>query len=136
MLKTNQSIIIKQRKIKFRAWDKINKEMFIPTSLALLEPCLSVFGAKNNIRRDLKDVILQQYTGLKDRKGIEIYEGDEVKCFGKVYKVVFGNKIHIGFWLIQICVGFRESVSLTNHSQEYEIIGNIYENKELYIALT
>ena len=73
--------------------------------------------------------IFMQFTGLLDKNGIEIWEGDIVRAFDKIYEVMWGENIHLGYWMIQISSGFRESISLRKDNDEIEVIGNIYENK-------
>ncbi len=110
---------MQQREIKFRAW--CDKEM------------------KYDWRVIDKDILgsipLMQYTGLKDKNGKEIYEGDIVFKFGiddAPYEIKYGEQKSSHDW---IGIGFyTESLGEQCHifGGEYiEIIGNIYENPEL-----
>lgn len=74
-----------------------------------------------------------QFTGLKDKNGKEIYEGDicncrEYECFGKVE----WNNEEAGFYFCVVMEGggFEEE-HLYDYVDELEVIGNIYENPEL-----
>ena len=58
------------REIKFRAWDKVNRLMLNNVSTGTI----TIFD--NGKKADYKDCIFQQYTGLKDRNGKEIYDRD------------------------------------------------------------
>lgn len=71
------------------------------------------------------DFPIMQYTGLKDKKGKEIYEGDIVNegIDDMNYEVVFTQG---GFWLDE-----RDNETGWPDSGDIEIIGNIYENPEL-----
>lgn len=116
------------REIKFRVWDKINKDMFNVESINFQER--RVYKDTVSYRK-FEDIDLMQYTGLKDKNNKEIYEGDILfESFGeRYYKVVFENG------------GFR--TEFEGYFDEYsfdlidvvldlcEIIGNIYENPEL-----
>lgn len=67
------------RELKFRAWDEDRRQMFTHFHIELYTPDGADFsviapGSKQN--GDYQNLILMQYTGLKDKNGVEIYEGD------------------------------------------------------------
>lgn len=72
----------------------------------------------------------RQYTGLKDKNGIEIYEGDIVKTKNSLYKVIYDKCC---FWGIDE-MGKYPIYQIKHYIMEdeiFEVIGNIYENPEL-----
>jgi len=120
------------REIKFRAWNK--KEKFLDTAWSIDFEHGEVCHRAHNMS-DLDDCILMQYTGLKDKNGREIYEGDIVRlCYNGFY-----NNVEI----FKGEVIFEEGSFEVKAKGEYtclhdgtglttsEVIGNIYENKEL-----
>ena len=76
----------------------------------------------------IDNTIIEQYTGLKDKNGREIYEGDIVQIDDHIlgdFEVVWHN---LG-WKIKRSVGF-EALSV-HKSEDIVVIGNIHENGEL-----
>ena len=77
---------------------------------------------------------VMQYTGLKDRNGVEIYEGDIIKLipsgeYGLV--TTFGNSQNLGIEWENSRTAFFTPMFYLGCESELEIIGNIYENPEL-----
>lgn len=126
------------REIKFRAWDSENKFMRDDIGeIHFLEGGIKIYGCATQIGNGwAKDNPLMQYTGLKDKNGVEIYEGDIVKCFlGAVTgHVVFDN----GCFSLKLTDIFKPLMGYDINSipplydlGDISIIGNIYENAEL-----
>lgn len=138
-----------KREIKFRAWHKLDGYMILPEQCEKFEinftpKCFKGFsfwikfkGSGELLGSD-KHIDLMQYTGLKDKNGIEIYEGDivkyERKCYDKeeVYTVDVINEVIFMFG------SFKHRDSQYGWEgegliplDECEVIGNIHQNPEL-----
>ena len=122
-------------RFKFRVWHKPLKQMhyndFIVTATGYMAKIYQQddYMMKFN-QEDLefdKQCILMQCTGLKDKNGKLIYEGDIVKHSksNQQYKVQWNDK---GFWQLDDNAMARSAKFL---EENYEVIGNIYENPEL-----
>ena len=109
------------RQIKFRAWDKEFNKMFDWSELLKFAPTLKAFFEN-------EDIVKMQYTGLVDKNGREIYEGDIIEMLGDYskYIIVFDD---CGFCLAVLHGRIVES--LFDGVGELTVIGNIYENPEL-----
>lgn len=109
------------REIKFRAWQ--DGKVWEGRQFWNHSGVLSMgFGGLNLD----KGGVLMQYTGLKDKNGTEMYEGDIVKFpRDKVGHIVWNQK-ESGFWIEAVV-----SVDYKLDMGEVEVIGSIYENPEL-----
>lgn len=114
--------------IKFRAWDKENKTMMITTDLVIdFNGNVCTFDWDGNKGLE-KNIILMQYTGLLDKQGKKIYEGDIVKSdwYEDIQRIT-GAKIIFSAGRFT-CLGLKFDLY---EMPELEVIGNIYENPEL-----
>ena len=118
------------REIKFRAWLKEERKMVNVETLfiGINRLCFGNSKTEDLFFRDFEEVELMQYTGVKDKNGKEIYEGDITIC-------KYGPQIAMEVkWVDE---GFRtlgkydgdNYVGFVRNNEE--VIGNIYENKNL-----
>jgi len=149
--------LIGSRAIKFRAWD--GRQMLKVDSIQFM-----LTGEVCNIKTETSEISyimneqvnsIMQYTGLKDKNGVEIYEGDIVKCFldsfyAKIYNTEFELAV-IRFG--QHSVGYDSDYAATSSPAGFypksikdsgsiqgetrglgdcEVIGNVFENPELF----
>lgn len=138
------------REIKFRAWHKSDEVMLnvfaidwhekyiahdpVQRFVEMIEvyPRYEMEGAS-----DLKEVKLMQYTGIKDKEGKEIYDGDILRI---EYHDDEAPDVYVGdFEFSEGCYGMNVQATHT-HSKHFspfneqarpEVIGNIYENPDL-----
>lgn len=120
------------REIKFRVWDNVDKKYL---SLKDYQD-LGAIEVENDGTLTLSPryrfltsmmimperFVPQQYVGLKDKNGVEIYEGDLILIGEKRRKVeVIFKDGSFGYLYNGVCVPFQ--------NQNPEVIGNIYENE-------
>lgn len=121
------------REIKFRAWAKPFKEMNVINGFTSYHKGnLTIFkeNEKSSTCMDY-DIVLMQYTGLKDKNGKEIYESDIYRWKG--HEVRDGKQIRperIGVVIFDIYEMFKLR-NIIEGNGTLEVIGNIYENSEL-----
>ena len=127
-----------QNRFKFRVFFKYNQIMYDIDSYCFLQglnKCIFLFanGGQKTLKND--DFILMQCTGLKDKNGKLIYEGDIVTYdwLTPISKVWRTDAKHIvewqdGFTVIGNIAGYDVKHGKTRN---VEVIGNIYQNPEL-----
>lgn len=117
---------------RYRAWDKEFKEMVQVDALVFDEQIIKATYKNGNIvKDDLKNYVLMQSTGLTDKNGKEIFEGDILKVNDWLEVVSFSEEKAM---FVSKEISFSETplYDLFNTDIfEVEIIGNIYENSEL-----
>lgn len=139
------------REIKFRAWDRKLLVMMEVRTWCLFEGTLHCVARNDDgfieSSEDEHGYEIMQFTGLKDKKGVEIYEGDILRLCRDIFKEK-GNYIGVIKWDMN-GFGFDTFKWIGVHSEDvnkwpllsqfiiypynecYEVIGNIYEHSEL-----
>ena len=103
------------RTFKFRVWNKVSKVLTQPHAVSD-----EIFSNPN--------LEIMQFTGLLDRNGKEIYEGDILKYYGEVVWIAQSASFRVNPTRDNADISFTESFLNIDDS---EIAGNIFENPEL-----
>lgn len=124
---------------KFRAWSKLASRMYIVNGLYFDRGMVQYANNDNAIRFiKLENIILMQSTGLKDKNGKEIFEGDIITNGIDIVDV--RNHETLGFYTMvngrEVFFGHGTSIEefeedIEEFTEIAEILGNIYENPEL-----
>lgn len=128
------------REIRFRAWDKEIEKMYPVLEIDFVEEWVRMYSKITGRHCNyLDDLVLMQFTGLEDKDGKEIYEGDIVSV-KYLYDKRTTDRAQVVWQEDKAGFGLKSLKGLTNEVYELyrvtskhnlEIIGNIYENKEL-----
>ena len=113
------------REIEFRAWCKKQKEMTKVIVLSFNNKGIIIPNGQVEL---FENIELMQYTGLKDKNGVKIFEGDIVKLGEEEICFIEWDEYDCSYRIKNkevddILAGFRP--------KDFEVIGNIYKNPEL-----
>ena len=137
--------------IKFRAWDKAQNKMLLPDNIEFIygqaywaeASADGYYECSNNGKVDGICAMfeLEQFTGLKDVNGKEIYEGDIIKFFGANKKIKAKNEFGIIVYKAdRYGAGFNSIIQNKEHGYgginiaQDIVVGNVHENPELLEA--
>ena len=127
------------RQIKFRAWDSVRKVMHLNASKVGESLYWDNGTSYNHMafiypKEEGERYFLMQFTGLQDKNGVGIYEGDiiSIQYIRKEYtnSVVCWSNDSALFYTSKEVGGEGCAIS-RSHMEEFEVIGNIHENPEL-----
>lgn len=117
---------------KFRAWSKKFKRMYEVTLIDYENGDVGLKDDHGGVAiGDIKQLILMQSTGLKDKNGVEIFEGDVVKLQYTItsdLELFEVRQFRGGMWRID---NRRRGSDLWLRNEDCEVIGNIYKDIEL-----
>ena len=129
-----------KREIKFRVWDHNTDTMMIPDNFEFCDGEICWIdagreaGPKSGNDGDPGQFEIMQYVGLHDKNGREIYEGDIVRTgednIGDPEPMIGQVIMREGYWLIEN-EKMQEAIELFSEITSREVIGNIFEDKQL-----
>lgn len=117
------------REIKFRVWDNVD----------YMSSPFNLFDVQSGMIEFTSDVVIMQYTGLKDKNGKEIYEDDVVELYWPFVGATYKCKV---FWLKERACWAMEEIkegggiyhyfgSQDTNLMDVEVIGNIHKNSNI-----
>jgi len=114
------------RPIEFRAWDKKFNRMIKKIGIRKTGEANAMNMYVGNERTEPEDCILMQYTGLKDKNGTKVFEGDLCQAGSGIAKVIYDG---FGVPCFVSGVNCLSTTEIAVRGVKFEVIGNIHETK-------
>lgn len=120
---------------RYRAWNRATKEMYEVDDIMSIdfgksEICVKTLLFEQINRYDFDDIVLMQSTGLTDKNGKEIFEGDIIDSTDGFLTGVIEFRVSLGMFVSDL-VEYNSFERLCNVASSRKIIGNIWEHPEL-----
>ena len=120
---------------RYRAWDKDFKTMYEADDIVYIDfeekqICVKTLFFERASRYDFNDIVLMQSTGLADKNGKEIFEGDILDSEDGFLAGIVELRQDLGMF-VSTLIKYNNFERLCNVTSSRKIIGNIYENPEL-----
>lgn len=115
------------REIEFRAWDSFNGVYYYSDKYANLA---AFFKTVQECIDGGNNITLQQFTGFRDKNNVEIFEGDVVQCLSHK-EIPLTVDYCDGAYEMTLKDGGYAGRLCSYFPKQIEVIGNIYENKDL-----
>lgn len=120
---------------RYRAWNKATKEMYEVDDIMSIDfgkseiSVKTLFFERTNYYK-FDDIVLMQSTGLTDKNGKEIFEGDIIGSTDGFLTGVIEFRVFLGMFVSEL-VEYSNFERLCNVASSRKIIGNIWEHPEL-----
>lgn len=118
---------------KYRAWLKNDKKMVDVDEIHWYNGNFEFIGDGITFQRLADEVELMQSTGLKDKNGQEIFEGDILGSKDGLLNGIIEYREDLGMWTNTL-IRYNNFERLCNVASDRKIIGNVYQNPELLEA--